>query len=240
MTLARLFWWIPPVGGSLVSKKIGNGRYWYLQRVEEGRKTQTYLGAETPELLQRIESAKEQRAVASVDVRRRKELVSMLIAGGAAQEAPAFANVLQVLADVFIIRLGGVLVGTHAFTCYGNMLGVRFEAQTLRTADIDVAQNATISVGIARQASLDLLEKLKAVEPRFAAVPELDARDPSTSFKIRGRDLRVDFLTSAVRGGRGKPIPLPHLNVAAQPLQRLEYLIEKRRRRRPSEAAAFS
>lgn len=75
--------------------------------------------------------------------------------------------------------------------CYANMLGVRFEAQSLRTADIDVA------------------------------------RDPSTSFKVRGRDLRVDFLTTTRRGPRRKPVPLPHLNVAAQPLEGLEYLIEK-------------
>src|SRR5216683_5037857 len=107
------------------------------------------------------------------------------------------------------------------------MLGVRFEAQTLRTADIDVAENATISVAIAREGSLDLLERLKSIEPRFVAVPQLDPRDPSTSFKVRGRDLRVDFLTTNRRGARRKPVPLPHLNVAAQPLEGLDYLIEK-------------
>jgi hypothetical protein len=135
--------------------------------------------------------------------------------------------VLQVLADSFVFRLGGVLVGTQAFMCYANILGVRFEAQTLRTADIDVAENAAISVAVAREGSLDLLERLKSVEPRFAAVPERNPRDPSTSFKVRGRDLRVDFLTTTRRGARKKPVPLPHLNVAAQPLEGLDYLIEK-------------
>jgi hypothetical protein len=212
-----------PVGGSLVSKKIGNGTYWYLQRDEAGRRTQTYLGAETPELLRQIEASKQQQA----DLRRRRQLVSMLTAGGAASESPSFTNVLQVLADSFVFRLGGVLIGTQAYMCYANMLGVRFEAQTLRTADIDIAENATISLAIAREGSLDLLERLKSVEPRFVAVPELDPRDPSTSFKVRGRDLRVDFLTTTRRGARKKPIPLPHLKVAAQPLEGLDYLIEK-------------
>ena len=212
-----------PIGGSFVSKKIGSGVYWYLQRNEGGRRTQTYLGPETPDLLKQIGAAREQQ----VDFKRRRQLVSMLTAGGAAAETPSFTAVLEVLADSFVFRLGGVLVGTQAFICYANMLGVRFEAESLRTADIDVAENARISVAVAREGSLDILERLKSIEPRFAAVPELDPRDPSTSLKVRGSDLRVDFLTTSRRGTRRKPVPLPHLKVAAEPLEGLDYLIEK-------------
>jgi len=212
-----------PVGGSFVSKKIGSGVYWYLQRDENGRRTQTYLGTETAELLQRIGAAREQQT----DRKRRRQLVSMLAAGGAASERPSSTAVLKVLADSFVFRLGGVLVGTQAFMCYANMLGVRFAAESLRTADIDVAENARISVAVAREGSLDILERLKSIEPRFAAVPELDPRDPSTSLKVRGGDLRVDFLTTTRRGTRKKPVPLPHLKIAAEPLEGLDYLIEK-------------
>lgn len=212
-----------PVGGSFVSKTIGGGVYWYLQRNENGRRTQTYLGPETPELRRQISAAKEQQ----VDRKRRRQLVSMLRAGGAASESPTFTAVLEVLADSFVFRLGGVLVGTQAFMCYANMLGVRFDAESLRTGDIDVADDARISVAVAREGSLDILERLKSIEPRFAAVPELDPRDPSTSLKVRGSDLRVDFLTTTRRGTRKKPVPLPHLNVAAEPLEGLDYLIEK-------------
>lgn len=212
-----------PVGGSFVSKTIGGGVYWYLQRNEKGRRTQTYLGRESPELREQIGAAKGQQA----DLKRRRQLVSMLTAGRAASESPTFTAVLEVLADSFVFRLGGVLVGTQAFMCYANMLGVRFEPASLRTADIDVAENARISVAIAREASLDILERLKSIEPRFAAVPELDPRDPSTSLEVRGRDLRVDFLTTSRRGARKKPVPLPHLNVAAEPLEGLDYLMEK-------------
>jgi hypothetical protein len=212
-----------PIGGSFVSKTISGGVYWYLQRDEKGRRTQTYLGPDTPELQQQIGVAKEQQ----LDQKRRRQLVSMLRAGGAASESPTFSAVLEVLADSFVFRLGGVLVGTQAFMCYANMLGVRFEAKSLRTADIDVAENARISVAVAREGSVDILERLKSIEPRFAAVPELDPRDPSTSLKVRGSDLRVDFLTTTRRGVRKKPVPLPHLNVAAEPLEGLDYLIEK-------------
>lgn len=216
-----------PISGSFVSKSIRGHTYWYLQKVAAGQKTQKYLGPESPELLQKIKAARENRAVVSIDTRRRRELVSMLIAGRASHEPAVFAAVLQVLSDSFVFRLGGVLVGTHAFSCYGNMLGVRFEHQSLRTADIDVAQDSTISVALSEEGAVDLLEKLKAIEPKFVAVPELDARDPSTSFKVRGRDLRVDFVTPATGRRRTKPVPLPHLGVAAQPLDGLDYLIER-------------
>src|SRR5687768_13534234 len=81
-----------PVGGSFVSKAIGAGRYWYLQRTEKGRRIQTYLGPETPELLQQIGTAREQQA----DLKRRRQLVSMLTAGGAASEPASFTAVMQV------------------------------------------------------------------------------------------------------------------------------------------------
>ena len=212
-----------PAGGSFVSKVIGNRKYWYLQRNEQGRRTQTYLGPDTPELLEQIQAARDQQA----DRKRRRQLVSMLIAGGAASESRTFTAVLEVLAESFVFRLGGVVVGTHAMICYANMLGVRFATDTLRTADIDVAQDATISVAAGREASLDILERLKAIEPRFVAVPELDPRDPSTSLKVRGGDLRIDFLTTTRRGTRKKPVPLPHLTIAAQPLEGIDYLIEQ-------------
>jgi hypothetical protein len=81
-------------------------------------------------------------------------------------------------------------------------------------------------VAVAREASIDLLDRLRSVEPRFAAMPELDPRDAPTSFRVRGRDLRVDFLTTVRRRARRKPVPLSHLNVAAQPMEGLDYLIE--------------
>ena len=39
---------VVPRSGSFVSKTIGGGTYWYVQRVDGGRKRQIYLGVETP------------------------------------------------------------------------------------------------------------------------------------------------------------------------------------------------
>jgi len=69
------------------------------------------------------------------------------------------------------------------------------------------------------------------VEGRLAAlgflpVPGLDPRRPSTSFSVRGRDMRVDFLTPARDTRSAEPVWLPALGVSAHPLYLLHYLIE--------------
>lgn len=211
--------------GTFVSKTIRGRTYWYVQRSEGAAKRQVYVGAESPELLARIDDAATHRASTASDEQRRREIVSMLGAGGMFRESAAIGIVLRVLADASVFRAGGVLVGTQAFTAIANMLGVAFEKATLRTADVDVAHDISIPLGLQEPAT-DLLNRLRAHDPGFFAVPGLDSREPSTSFKARGRDLRVDFLTPAT-GSRTKPVYLPHLGVAAQPLPGLDYVIDQ-------------
>jgi hypothetical protein len=211
--------------GSFVSKTIRGRTYWYLQKSEGATKRQIYLGAESPALLEQVQAGTGTRQLTLVDGKRRRELVSMLAAGGMHRESAAIGTVLRVLSEAGVFRAGGILVGTQAFTCIANLLGVSFEQQSMRTADIDVAHDTTIALGL-DVVDPDLLRRLRAAEPAFFAVPGLDSREPSTSFKVRGRDLRVDFLTPARGKGSREPVLLPHLGVAAQPLEGLGYLIE--------------
>jgi hypothetical protein len=211
------------LSGTFVSKEIRGRTYWYLQRSEGATKRQIYVGAESPELLAQID----QRAGVATDEKQRHDLVAMLQAGGMYRESASIGVVLRVLADAGVFRVGGVLVGTQAFTTIANMLGVSFEKGSLRTADVDVAHDRSIPLGLLDVPEVDVLERLRARDPGFFAVPGLDSREPSTSFKVRGRDLRVDFLTPPARGATSmKPIYLPHLRVAAQPLPGLDYVIE--------------
>lgn len=113
--------------GSFVSKRIRGRTYWYLQKSEGATKRQIYLGVESPALLERIQAAGELRNERLSDARRRHELVTMLAAGGMFREGASVATVLRVLGEASVFRAGGVLVGTQAFTCIANMLGVFFE-----------------------------------------------------------------------------------------------------------------
>jgi len=175
-----------------------------------------------------IEKASAQRTDVKSDETHRRDLVAMLAAGGMFRDSASKSTVLHILADVSVFRAGGVLVGTEAFSCLANMLGVTFDKESLRTADIDVVHDTNIPIVIdERPDENDLLVRLRAADPAFFAVPGLDPRDASTSFRVRGRDLGVDFLTPDRSHGRNtKPVRLMHLGIAAQPLYGLDYLIE--------------
>ncbi|MCP3960952.1 MAG: hypothetical protein GY719_24160 [bacterium] len=213
--------------GTFVSKKVKGRTYWYLQRMEGDRKRQYYVGPESESLLEWMRRAKEARSGSAADREVRSRLCSMLAAGGAMRETAPVAKVLRLLSDSQVFRWGGVLVGTHAFAAHANMLGVRFDQQTLRTHDVDVAQDPAIGIGIAPHEPSSNVEKaLEESGLGFHAVPKLDPRQASTSYKIRGRELRVDFLTPLFGPESNDPVYLPAFKVSAHPLRLLDYLIE--------------
>jgi hypothetical protein len=119
-----------------------------------------------------------------------------------------------------------VLVGTHAFLVLGNLLGIRWAGGSLRTQDIDIAAEATVSIAIP-DLWTDIPGVLEGLKMGFLPVPQLDPRRPSTSFKVRGKGLRLDLL-APLRGRRSqRPVAIPRLNAAAQPLPFLDFLISR-------------
>lgn len=209
----------PTEGASLVSKTIRGRRYWYAQRREGGEKVQTYIGPETPE----VEAVVERWRRGRVEARSRAELVAMARAGGAYTIGAAEADVIRRLSAVF--RIGGVLVGSHAFAVLGNMLGVRWQDAIARTDDVDIAHDHRIAVALAREGeSVDVPRILGDPTPRFSV---LNPTDPATSFRVRGAEVEVEILTPLVGRERGHPIRIEALGVAATPLRFLDYLIEE-------------
>lgn len=206
-------------GTTLVSKTIRGRRYWYAQRHEAGKKLQSYVGPETPEIAAVIERWRRGRAEADS----RAELVAMARAGGVHVVGAAEAAVLARLAPVF--RIGGVLVGSHAFAVLGNMLGVRWQDAIVRTDDVDIAHDHRIAVALARDGQpADLRKALGDPLPRFSA---LSPTDPATSFRVRGTEIEVELLTPLVGKESTRPIQIGPLGVAATPLRFLDYLIEE-------------
>jgi hypothetical protein len=148
--------------------------------------------------------------------------------GGASarSSAPAArpsARVLSALAAAAVFRLGGVLVGTHAFVVLGNMLGVRWPGGGARTEDVDTAGDRRLAVAIP-DLGADIPSVLASLEMGFLPVPGLSPKEPSTSFKVRGRALRVDLLTPAIGRPRG-PVRIHRFGAAAEPMPHLDVLL---------------
>jgi hypothetical protein len=213
-----------PTAGAIVEKVIAGRPYLYFQRSFGPFREQRYLGPADEGLRARAERWQEQRELAAPDRERRARLVAMLAAGGAVTPDGTSGRVLDYLADAGVFRHGGVVVGTHAFQVVGNVLGVKWETANLRTEDIDIAWDRDLRVVVPVEPT-DALAALRRADAGFLPVPELDHRLPSTSFRVRGRDLRVDFLTPARPSTATAPVPIPRLGVAATPLPFLDYLV---------------
>lgn len=214
--------------GSFASKKVKGRTYWYLQVRELGVQRQHYVGPDTPELRGVIERWQHESDVRRQDAASRQRLVAMLLAAGAWGLDRATGGVLEMLAGSGLFRLDAVLIGTQAFRLYGNLLGVRWEDAALSTQDIDVAQAASVAVTLPVDSTLlrpELPALLQRVEAGLTPIPRLDPREPSTSFRLGGRELRLDLLTPLVGPERDLPIPLPAIGAWAQPLRFLDYLI---------------
>ena len=204
---------------SLVSKKIRGRRYWYAQTRAAGGKVQRYLGPDSPEIERLVERWRRGRSEAST----RTELIAMARAGGAYVVPAAEARILGMLGAVF--QAGGVLVGSHAFAVLGNALGVRWREAMVRTGDIDIATEARIGVAVSRDLKpLDLDALLGGTIPR---IPVFHPTYPATSFSVRGTSVAVDLLTPLVGRERSRPVAIPALGAAANPLRFLDYLIEE-------------
>jgi hypothetical protein len=206
------------IDGSLVSKSIRGRRYWYAQRQDGGKKVQSYIGPETPEVMALIERWRRRRG----EEASRSELVAMLRAGGMQVLGAAESQVLARLSPVF--RVGGVLVGSHAFAVIGNSLGVRWRNAIARTEDVDIAHDYRIALALAHDGPpANLRAALGDPLPRFSV---LNPTHPATAFRARGTEIEVELLTPMIGKERSEPVEIPLLGVAATPLRFLDYLIE--------------
>jgi hypothetical protein len=214
------------VRGSFVTRVVkGQVYHYYHYRDLLGEVRQIYLGPDSTAWRRFIEDTQAGKEGMGADLQRIEELCAALRATGANVTPHGPAKVIQALADAGLFRHGMVLVGTNAFAVLGNVLGVRWgEAAT--TQDIDFAYHSDIDVVVRSAPAIHVPNVLADLKIGFLPIPKLNAKHPSTSFRVRGKELRVDFLVP-VRGRLpSKPVFLPSLNTAAEPLRFLDYLIE--------------
>ena len=125
---------VADLAGSFAAKTVKGHKYWYYQYTEPaGKLRQVFVGPDN-DAVKRLIARKGQPAVTSSLA----PLARSAIALGCAGILPRHFQVLKRLAEYGFFRGGGVLVGTHAFIAFGNMLGVRW-SETLHTQDIDFA-----------------------------------------------------------------------------------------------------
>ena len=210
---------------SFKSKKINNRRYWYLYISVGSTRREHYLGEETAELLDRIDDEKAAWESDTDDRELRQRLVNMLIGGGMATLGRDEGKVISLLERNGIFLAGAALVGTMAFRAYANMLSVSW-ATDVGTQDVDLAADNHYTLALPRPRSpIHLGQIILDSGMGFFEVPALNRKQPSTSFKIRGRDFIVDVLAPMKSRETSRPILLTNFGTYASPLRDLDYLL---------------
>ncbi len=133
---------------------------------------------------------------------------------------------LAVLHNHGVFTAGGMLIGSHAYGVLLNRLGVR--ATPYATEDVDIARREALA--FETLPGKGLLEMLRETGIDFVEVPSLDHKQPSTSFKQKGRaHFHVDLLVPS--HDEGFPVlPVPELTAHATGLPYLTYLLAESQR----------
>lgn len=214
---------IASLSGEFTTKNIKGSVYHYFQTTLSGGRTQIYIGADNEEIRRLIDERKAGAVDVSKDEKMFQRLGAQIIAGGVVPLLPDMAKIISRLADSGVFKLGCVMVGTIAYQIIGAHLGVIWDGGSRMTQDIDLASDNRVALAVP-DLQADVPGIIESLQMGFFPVPRLSHKEPSTSYAIRGKTLRIDLLTPA-RSKLTTPVFIRRLNAAATPLKYLDFLI---------------
>jgi hypothetical protein len=213
---------VASLSGSFANKKVKGNTYWYFQHTDvSGRLRQIYVGPDSPRTRALVERHDARQSPARI-----RPLVNAAIALGCGPVLLPHFRVIRRLADYGFFNAGGVLVGTHAFLAFGNMLGVKW-GDTSRTQDVDFAHaGKQMAIALPGNLHVDAHAAIESLAMGFLPVLTIAGRAGGSYAVPRDPEFQLDFLTPLHRGAH-EPYTHPQLKVTLQPLRFMEYLLEE-------------
>lgn len=196
--------------------------YWYDRYRQGTRIIERYIGEDSADLRQRLDRHESLRSTARDRRAETSRLIRLLRGEGYLMPDLGTGQILMAMARAGVFRLGGTLVGTHAFRQYEGILGVRIGAdQAAQTNDIDIASFERLSLALHDRVDPTMAQVFADLE--FEPLPAVDDRRVWRWRQTRQQTL-VEFLTPSFQDDEGLR-DLPALGVSAQSLHFLNYLI---------------
>lgn len=213
---------VADLSGSFATKTVKGHKYWYYQYTEpSGKLRQVFVGPDSDALKALIE--RKGKPALSQALGPLARSASVL---GCATILPRHLRVVRRLAEYGFFRAGGVLIGTHAFLAYGNMLGVHW-GDTSRTQDIDFAHaGKSVSLALPSNIEVQTHDAIQSLQMGFLPVSGLSSKAGGTYLIPQEPGFRLDFLTTLHRGGDA-PYEHPQLHVTLQPLKFMEFSLQQ-------------
>jgi hypothetical protein len=208
--------------GSFNAKTVKGRTYWYFQYTEpSGKLRQVYVGPDNEAVQRLMQRQRGTSAAKSLGPLARSAQVL-----GCTAVLPRHYRVIRRLADYGFFHAGGLLIGTHAFLAFGNMLGLRWGGQE-RTQDIDFAHaGKAVSLVLPSDVQVRTHEAIESLAMGFLPVAGLSGKSGGSYLIPAEPEFRLDFLTPLHRGGDA-PFLHPQLNVSLQPLPFMEFSLER-------------
>ena len=212
---------IASLPGSFASKQVKGRTYWYFQYTEiSGKLRQVYVGPDSERVRALMDQRENETLSAALEPLARSAMVL-----GCEPLLPAHYRVIRRLSDYGYFNAGGVLIGTHAFLAFGNMLGLRW-GDTSRTQDVDFAHaGKQMAIALPSDIEVDTHGAIESLQMGFLPIINSAGKVGGTYLSSRDPDFQLDFLTPLHRGADA-PYEHPQLKVVLQPLKFMEYLLE--------------
>ena len=205
--------------GSFASKDVKGYRYWYFQYTGlDQRQRQLYVGPDD-ERVRALVMRKTQALSTNLVALSRAAMVQ-----GCEPIKLAHFRVISRLDEYGFFRAGGVLIGTHAFTVMGAMLGVRWQDSTATSAiDFAHADRRQVSIGLPANIEVDTRAAIDSLEMGFLPMVEVGGSLAGSYKKRDEPDFQIDFV---VPKGRMEAVQrVAAHGIDAQPLPFLEFLL---------------
>ena len=206
--------------GSFARKTVKGRDYWYFQFTDlGGTLRQLYVGPDSEQVRLLVTESRQSKDEPLLPLAR------SAIALGCASLLGRHFRVIRRLSEYGFFRAGGVLVGTHAFLSYGNLLGVRW-GEGSRTQDVDLARaGKNVAVALPATLQVDTHGAIESLQLGLLPIGESSAKSRATYLNPKDPEFRLDFLTTLHRG-KDEPFEHAQLRVALQPLKFMEYVLE--------------
>lgn len=214
---------ISDIPGAPILKDQGiHGKYWYARQRIGDRVVDRYIGKDSEDLRQRIEAVRNQGEARREFEQRCATIVAQLRAAGLPTLDRNTGKVVSAMARVGAFRLGGTLVGTHAFRLYAAELGVGLPQGAAVTQDVDIAAFENLKLAIDDHTDPTLAETFRDL--RLMPAPGMDPKNRSTRWVMQDGGTIVDFLAPKMQE-KSETVLLEPLGVHAQALPFLNFLI---------------
>lgn len=206
--------------GAFHQRRLKDRDYWYFgYRDIDGAGRMIYLGPDNDRVRTLIERFKAHNERPSVVPQARAA-----IALGCEAVLPKHFRIIKRLSDYGLFRAGGILIGTHAFIAFGNLLGVRW-SDGGKTMDVDFAHaGRNISLALPAKLKIDVHGALESLECGLLPIAQFNGQTGAQYRNPADPELRLDFVTCEHRD-KGL-VALPELNLSLEPLKFMEFSLQ--------------